>query len=149
MKDLKILSITGKPGLYKMLTSTKAGIIAESLTDKKRAMASFTSISALDEIAIYTYDEEIPLWEVFQKIAEKEEFKQAISHKSSKAELETYLREVLPDFDEDRVYTSHIKKIVQWYNLLQNSEILKDFLTERQEEREAYEKAEKEKEDKA
>jgi hypothetical protein len=149
MTDLKILSITGKPGLYKMLTSTKAGIIAESLTDKKRAMAPFTSISALDEIAIYTYEEEIPLWEVFQKMADKEEFKQAISHKSSKAELEAYLREVLPDFDEDRVYTSHIKKIVQWYNLLQNSEILKDFLTERQEEREAYEKAEKEKEDKA
>jgi hypothetical protein len=148
MTDLKILSITGKPGLYKMLTSTKAGIIAESLTDKKRAMAPFTSISALDEIAIYTYEEEIPLWEVFQKIADKEDFKEAISHKSSKTELEKYLREVLPEFDEDRVYTSHIKKIIQWYNLLQKSEILKDFLTAKEEERAAYEKAEKEKEEK-
>ncbi len=136
MTEEKIISIMGKPGLYKMLTSTKAGIIAESLTDKKRVMSPFTSISSLEEIAIYTYEEEIPLWEVFQKIAEKESYGQTIDHKESKANLEKYLREVLPDFDEDRVYTSHIKKIVQWYNLLQKAELLKPFVERKQKEKE-------------
>ncbi|HFX17557.1 MAG TPA: hypothetical protein ENK64_00250, partial [Flavobacteriales bacterium] len=111
MTAFRIISISGKPGLFKLLTTTKSGIIAESLKDKKRVMAPFTNISALDEIAIYTYDEEIPLWHVFQKIAEKEDFGPAIDHKSDKKTLEAYFKEVLPDYDEDRVYPSHIKKI--------------------------------------
>lgn len=146
MTDLKIISINGKPGLYKLLTSTKSGIIAESLIDKKRAMAAFTNISSLDEIAIYTYEEEIPLWEVFQKIALKEDYNKAIDHKSSKKALEEYLREVLPDFDEDRVYTSHIKKMIQWYNILQTAEILKAFIDEKEAEKMAYEAKQKENE---
>ncbi len=146
MTDLKIISINGKPGLYKLLTSTKSGVIAESLIDKKRAMAAFTNISSLDEIAIYTYEEEIPLWEVFQKIAQKEDFNKAIDHKSSKKDLENYLREVLPDFDEDRVYTSHIKKMLQWYNILQTSGFLKDFIDEKEAEKQAYEAQQNEKE---
>jgi len=132
MTAFRIISISGKPGLFKLLTSTKAGIIAESLSDKKRVMAPFTNISALDEIAIYTYEEEVPLWEVFKKIAEKENYEAAISHKASKQELEAYLKEVLPNYDEDRVYPSHIKKIVQWYNLLQESGLLKDFLEQKE-----------------
>ncbi len=128
MKDVRIISVSGKPGLFKLLTSTKAGIIAESLIDKKRTMVPFTSISAIDEIAIYTYDEEIPLWKVFSKIAEKEDFKTSISPKSSKEELDKYLREVLPEYDEDRVYPSHIKKIIQWYNILIDNDLLKDYL---------------------
>jgi len=144
MTDIKILSITGKPGLYKLLSTTKGGIIAESLIDKKRAMASFTGISSLDEIAIYTYDEEIPLWEVFEKIADKVSYEQAISHKSDKKELEAFLREVLPEFDEDRVYQSHIKKIIQWYNLLQQSAILKSFIEQKKKEKEAFEADKKE-----
>jgi len=139
MTEEKIISIMGKPGLYKMLTSTKAGIIAESLTDKKRVMSPFTSISSLEEIAIYTYEEEIPLWEVFQKIGEKESYAPTIDHKESKANLEKYLREVLPDFDEDRVYTSHIKKIVQWYNLLQKAELIKPFVERKQKEKDENE----------
>lgn len=134
MTAYRIISISGKSGLFKLLTSTKSGIIAESLTDKKRVMAPFTNISALDEIAIYTYDEEIPLWQVFKKIAEKENYEKTISHKSGKTELEHYFKEVLPNYDEERVYPSHIKKIVQWYNLLQEAGILKDFLAQKESE---------------
>ncbi len=134
MTAYRIISISGKSGLFKLLTSTKSGIIAESLTDKKRVMAPFTNISALDEIAIYTYNEEIPLWQVFKKIAEKENYEKTISHKSGKTELEHYFKEVLPDYDEERVYPSHIKKIVQWYNLLQEAGILKDFLAQKESE---------------
>lgn len=140
MKDLRIISIAGKSGLYKLLTTTKSGIIAESLIDHKRAMTPFTNVSALDEIAIYTIDEEIPLWQVFKNIAEKEDYKPAIDHKSDKNTLTTYFKEILPDYDEERVYPSHIKKIIQWYNILQKNGILKDFLekkeAENQEEKE-------------
>ncbi len=132
MKDLKIISISGKSGLFKLLTTTKSGIIAESLKDKKRVMTPFTNVSALDEIAIYTLDEEIPLWQVFKKIAEKEAFKPAIDHKSDKNALISYFKEVLPDYDEERVYPSHIKKIVQWYNILQETDNLKPFLEKKE-----------------
>ncbi len=128
MSDLRIISIAGKPGLFKLLTTTKSGIIAENLLDRKRIMSPFTNISALDEIAVYTYDDEIPLWKVFQKIADKEKFEKSIDHKSSKSILETYFREILPEYDEDRLYPSHMKKIVQWYNILQQSGVLKTFL---------------------
>jgi len=136
----RIISISGRSGLFKLLTTTKSGIIAESLTDQKRVMAPFTTISALDEIAIYTYDEEVPLWKVFKKIAEKEDFGPAISHKASKNELETYFKEILPEFDEDRVYPSHIKKIMQWYNLLQKTGVLKDYLAQKEKEQEEAKK---------
>ena len=132
MKNLKLISIAGKSGLFKLLTTTKSGIIAESLVDKKRVMTAFTNVSALDEIAIYSIDDEIPLWQVFKKIAEKEDFKPAISHKSDKNTLETYFKEVMPDYDEDRVYPSHIKKIIQWYNILQETGFLKEFLEQKE-----------------
>ena len=73
----------------------------------------------LSEIAIYTLTEEVPLREVFAKIADKENGGKAISHKEPKIKLEEYFFEVLPDYDEDRVYPSDIKKVIQWYNLLQ------------------------------
>ncbi len=131
MEVKKIISISGKSGLFEMLTSTKSGIIATSLLDKKRVMVPFTSVSALDEIAIYTYNEEIALWEVFKNMAEKEDYKKSINHKASKQELEKYFREVLPEFDEDKVYASHIKKITQWYNILQQTDQLKSFIEAR------------------
>lgn len=115
----KILSISGKPGLYELKARTRAGFVAESLVDgKKMAVGAHNNVSMLSEIAIYTYSEEVPLREVFQKIAEKEDAKETISHKSSKKELETLFSEVLPEYDEDRVYISDIKKVIQWYNLL-------------------------------
>jgi hypothetical protein len=115
----KILAISGKPGLYELTAQTRGGFVAKSLLDgKKIAVNMRHNVSILSEIAIYTYTEEIPLGEVFQKISEKEDGKETISHKSSKKELEAYFSEILPDFDEDRVYASDMKKIFQWYNIL-------------------------------
>ncbi|WP_310992321.1 DUF5606 family protein [Aequorivita marina] len=115
----KVLSIAGKPGLYKLKTQTRAGFLAESLLDGKTINVSGRhNVSLLSEIAIYTLTEEVPLREVFSKISEKEDGKETINHKVAKEELEEFFFEVMPDYDEDRVYVSDIKKVVQWYNLL-------------------------------
>ena len=115
----KILSISGKPGLYQLKTQTRTGLLAEALADGKRITVSARqNVSLLSEIAIYTLAEEVPLREIFSKISEKENGGEAISHKSSKDELEEYFFTILPDYDEDRVYPSDIKKVLQWYNLL-------------------------------
>ena len=119
MKLDKVMSISGKPGLYELKAQTRGGFIAESMLDGKKTTVNLRhNVSLLSEIAISTYSEEIPLREVFQKIQEKEDGKEAISHKESRDKLEQYFREVLPQYDEDRVYASDIKKIIQWYNLL-------------------------------
>lgn len=118
----KIMSISGKPGLYELKTQTRTGFLAQSLVDGKTlSISARHNVSLLSEIAIYTLSEEIPLQDVFNKINEKEQGGPAISHKSSKDDLEAYFFEVLPDYDEDRVYSSDIKKVVQWYNLLQKN----------------------------
>jgi len=115
----KILSISGKPGLYQLQNQTRNGFLATSLVDgKKISVSARQNVSLLSEIAIYTLTEELPLREVFTKIFEKENGGEAISHKSTRDQLEEYFFEVLPDYDEDRVYPSDIKKVVQWYNLL-------------------------------
>jgi hypothetical protein len=115
----KILSISGKPGLYKLKKQTRNGFLAESLVDgKKISVGARDNVSLLSEIAIYTLTEELPLREVFKKISEKEDGGQTINHKVPKVALEEFFFEVLPDYDEDRVYPSDIKKVVQWYNLL-------------------------------
>jgi hypothetical protein len=122
----KVLSISEKPGLFKLVTQTRNGFIAESLIDGKRLSVSINSnVSLLSEIAIYTLTEEVPLIQVLKKIKDKENGKPtSISHKSSKDELEEFFFEVLPDYDEDRVYASDIKKIIRWYNLLQQNKML-------------------------
>ncbi|WP_340074994.1 DUF5606 domain-containing protein [Leptobacterium sp. I13] len=116
----KILAISGKPGLYELKAQTRTGFIAESLVDGKRITAGVrNNVSVLSEIAIYTLKEEVPLREIFQKIKEKENGEAtSVDHKANKTELEAYFFEILPDYDEDRVYTSDIKKIIHWYNLL-------------------------------
>ncbi len=121
----KILSVGGKPGLFKLLTQTRSGFVGESLLDGKRVTVGLrNNVSVLSEIAIYTLEEEIPLREVFQKIKEKEGGKKtSVSHKAEKIELEEYFFEVLPNYDEDRVYASDIKKIVQWYNILVDNKL--------------------------
>lgn len=124
----KILSISGKPGLYRIVAQTRAGFVAESMIDKKKVSVNMQSnVSVLSEIAIYTLTEEVPLREVFKKIKDKENGQPtSISHKDSKEVLEEYFFDVLPDYDEDRVYASDIKKVVQWYNLLQSHNLLDD-----------------------
>ncbi|MNJ84904.1 hypothetical protein D3C87_23680 [compost metagenome] len=114
-----IIAISGKAGLYRVLAQGKNNIIVESLEDKKRVPAYASDrISALDDISIYTYDEDKPLKEIFISIFEKESGKETISHKEDQSKLKGYLLEVLPNFDQERVYASDIKKIFQWYNLL-------------------------------
>lgn len=127
----KVLSIAGKPGLYKMIAQTRGGFVAESLLDgKKMSVGIHHNVSILSEIAIYTLTEEKPLREVFNLIKEKESGNETlVNHKESKDKLEEYFFEVLPDYDEERVYASDIKKILQWYNLLQKHDLL-DFEAE-------------------
>ncbi len=115
----KVLSISGKPGLYELTAQTRGGFIAKSITEGKKISVNVRhNVSLLSEIAVYTYTEEVPLGTIFTKIYEKEEGKPAISPKVSSKELEAYFAEVLPDYDVDRVYQSDIKKVIQWYNLL-------------------------------
>lgn len=120
----KILSIAGKPGLFQLKAQTRGGFLAESLIDgKKISVSTRHNVSLLSEIAIYTLKEEVPLRDVFKAISEKENGNQTISHKSSKDQLEEFFFEILPDYDEDRVYASDIKKIIQWYNILHKNGI--------------------------
>ena len=120
MKLNQILTISGKPGLYQLQSRTRTGFLALSLLDNKRISIGLRSnVSLLSEIAIYTLEGEKPLEEIFTAIKEKEENnKTKISHKAPDAELEAYFFSVVPNYDEDRVYPSDIKKIIQWYNLL-------------------------------
>jgi len=125
--DLKgIIAISGKPGLYKVITQSAGSVIVESLVDKKKFPARASDkISSLEDISIYTEEEEVPLADVFEKILTKEEGKACINHKSDASDLKAYMLEVLPDYDEDRVYVSDMKKLFQWYNLLSNQGLLK------------------------
>ena len=127
----KILSIGGKPGLFKLITQTRSGFVAESLLDGKKITVGIRgNVSVLSEIAVYTLEEELPLAKVFQKIKEKENgSRTTIGHKADKLELEEYFFEVLPNYDEDRVYASDIKKVIQWYNILHDNGIM-DFEVE-------------------
>ncbi|GMN09451.1 hypothetical protein MTsPCn9_00930 [Croceitalea sp. MTPC9] len=136
----KILSIGGRPGLFKLLTQTRSGFVGESLLDGKRVTVGMRSnVSVLSEIAIYTLEEEVPLREVFQKIKEKENGgKTSIGHKEEKIKLEEYFFEILPNYDEDRVYASDIKKIIQWYNILHTNGI-KDFSEDSKDEKNSSE----------
>jgi hypothetical protein len=116
----KILSIAGKPGLYNLKIQTRTGFVAESLLDGKRITVGLRSnVSLLSEIAVYTYTEEVRLANVFKAIAEKESNEMTISHKEDNTKVQDYFREILPEYDEDRVYASDMKKILNWYNLLQ------------------------------
>ncbi|WP_438965782.1 DUF5606 family protein [Flavobacterium sp.] len=120
MSIKKILSISGKPGLFELKVQTRTGFVAESLLDGKKITVGLrANVSLLSEIAVYTYSEEVRLAEVFKAIATKENEGLALSHKESDDQLKAYFREILPEYDEDRVYISDIKKVLNWYNLLQ------------------------------
>ncbi|WP_338378522.1 DUF5606 domain-containing protein [uncultured Flavobacterium sp.] len=134
----KILAISGKPGLYDLKLQTRTGFVAESLLDGKKITVGLrANVSLLSEIAVYTYNEEVRLAEVLKTIAEKENEGPAISHKETDEKLKAYFREILPEFDEERVYTSDIKKVLNWYNLLQSKGLATvEALTEKEPENE-------------
>ena len=117
-----ILSIARKPGLYKLVSRGKNNLIVETLEEPHRRMPVFNSdrVTSLADIAMYTEEKEVPLREVLNNIKQKESGKAvALDYrKASKDELYGFLAEVLPSFDRDRVYSTDVKKLIQWYNLL-------------------------------
>ncbi|MBL4669318.1 MAG: DUF5606 domain-containing protein [Flavobacteriales bacterium] len=120
-----IISVTGKPGLYKVISQIKNGLIVESLLEKKRMPIHATDkVSALSDISIYTNDGDMPLSEIYEVIYKKTGGKAAVSHKEKPEEIRTYMKEVMPNYDEDRVYNSDLKKLFQWFNLLAENGLL-------------------------
>jgi hypothetical protein len=124
LKD--ILSISGQGGLFKYISQARNGIIVESLETGRR-MNAFASmkVNSLKDIAIFTSKEEILLEEVFKKIYEKENGGKTIDHKEEPAKIIEYFSEIVPDYDKDKVYVSDIRKVINWYNILQGLQILK------------------------
>jgi len=118
--DLKgIISISGKPGLYKVAAQGRNNIIVQSLdNDKKFPAFASDKISALDDISIYTHEKDVPLVEVLTMLAKKEAYKPSISPKEEPKKLREYLVTFLPDYDSERVYDTDVKKLFQWYNIL-------------------------------
>lgn len=124
LKDL--MAISGHGGLFKFISQARNGIIVESLETGKRMNAFATmKVSALEDIAIYTEDKEIPLEEVLVSLHKYENGREAISPKSEPEDLKDYFSAILPEYDRERVYVSDIKKVLTWYNLLLKYDLLK------------------------
>lgn len=117
-----ILAISGKPGLYKLISQAKNMLIVESVSPDKKRMPIYASdkVILLGDIAMYTDDDEVPLANVLEAVKQKENGAvAALDYKKASAEeLHAFMAEVLPEYDRDRVHTSDIKKLIQWYNLL-------------------------------
>ena len=119
MEFNKIIAVSGKPGLFRVVSQSKNTVIAESLIEKKRIAINTTQhISLLENIAIYTYEEDMPLLNVFKIMFDKTAGEEALSHKDSSKNLTAFFTEVIPNYDDERVYVSNIKKVIQWFNLL-------------------------------
>lgn len=134
--DLKdIIAIGGKPGLYRFVSQAKNGIIVEAMSDKKRFPAySHDKISALEDIAIFTENDEVPLGKVFVAIFNRENGAAAMNHKSKPEEIKAYFNEILPEYDKDRVYVSDMKKVLMWYNILQELNLVDGEFSQEKEE---------------
>jgi len=117
-----ILSIAGKPGLYRLVSRGKASLIVEALDETHKRVPAFATdrVTSLGDIAMFTETDDVPLWQVLKNIGEKEESKRcSLNYKKCPSkELREYFAAVLPDFDRDRVHDSDIKKLLQWYNIL-------------------------------
>lgn len=120
MMDLKeIMSVSGQSGLFRFISQGRNGIIVESFSDKKRSFINSSSkVSSLEDIAIFTSEEEVPLKQILKSIFEHENGGPAPDPKSSPDELKAYMEKILPTYDHERVYISDIKKLVTWYNTL-------------------------------
>ena len=127
----KILSVTGKAGLFKLLSHNKTSFIVESLTDGKRfPVFPNDGVATLDNISIFTEDGDVPLQDVLVAMYKKENGAQcAVNVNDSKA-LKAYMEEVLPNYDRERVYVSNMKKIVLWYNQLVEKQLIDDKVEE-------------------
>ncbi|MCE2864684.1 MAG: DUF5606 domain-containing protein [Flavobacteriia bacterium] len=113
-----IIAISGRPGLFKVIAQGKNNVIVESMIDKKRFPAYATErISTLDDISVFTYEEDVKLTDIFAKMLELYPT-EAPSHKADMKELEAALAQFLPNWDQDRVYPSDVRKLFQWFNLL-------------------------------
>ena len=129
----KILSASGYPGLYKYLSQGRQGIIVESLLNGKRSCLSPTAkVSSLSDITIFTNEDDMMLKDVFLKIKEKENGGASIPAKSATEDLVAYFEELIPAYDKDKVFPSHMKKIIDWYNILQTNDML-DFVEKTEE----------------
>ena len=117
-----ILSIAGKPGLFRLVSRGKMNLIVEALDETRKRIPAFSTdrVTSLADIAMFTDSEDIPLWKVLKNLGEKEQSKEcSLDYKKcSGKELKAYFAEVLPEFDRDRVHDSDIKKLIQWYNIL-------------------------------
>jgi len=124
--DLKgILSVSGYSDLFKLVAQSRNGIIVESLITKKRMQAfALSKISSLEDIAIYTTGEDIPLHDVFKNIFVKEQAGLCIDSKSDNEEVKAYFETILPEYDKERVYISDMKRVLKWYNMMQELNIL-------------------------
>ena len=117
----RILAISGQSGLYLYISQARNGAIVEALSDKKRSSVGMTSkLTSLADISIYTDDEEVKLQDVFLKMKDVLGEADAPSAKSEPAALKALFEKALPDYDRDRFYVSHMKKVVEWYNALKN-----------------------------
>lgn len=126
----KVMAISGQSGLYLYISQSRSGVIVEALADKKRMNCPVTSkISTLSDISIYTDDEEVKLQDVFSNMKEVLGDNDAPSAKSDPSVLKALFEKALPNYDRDRFYVSHMKKVVEWYNALKNHASL-DFETE-------------------
>jgi cobalamin biosynthesis protein CobT len=129
----KVLSITGKPGLFKMVAQAKNGIIVESLIDGKRFQAfTHDKVSSLEEISVFTDTDDKPLRELLTAIKEKTNNGKAPDPKADNQSMKDFFESIMPDYDHDRVYVSHMKKIYAWYNLLHEKNML-DFIEKSEE----------------
>lgn len=121
-----IIAISGQPGLYKVVAQSKNGIIVEGLADKKRTSISSTAkVSSLEDISMFTTGEDKPVAEIMKAIFDKEKGGACIDAKADDKTVVAYFAAVLPDYDKERVYTSNMRKLFNWYNGLQTSGNLK------------------------
>jgi hypothetical protein len=148
MMDLKeIMSVSGQSGLFRFISQGRNGIIVEAFSDKKRSFINASSkVSSLEDIAIFTSEEEVPLKQVLKSIFDLENGGAAPDPKSSPEELKAYMEKILPTYDHERVYVSDIKKLVTWYNTLLSLNMLnfdEEPVAEKTTEEPVVEKAEK------
>lgn len=121
----KILSIAGKPGLYRLVAQAKNGLIIESLLDGKRMNAFMNEkISSLEEISLFSQSEDVALKDVLKNIYNLTGGQKAIDNKADDAKIKEFFGQIVPDYDKERVYVSHMRKVIGWYNLLLEKGIL-------------------------